>query len=188
MRKPASGPSRAPRRGRAGAAGGAGSAVAAPARPASSRPAASRRSGGSGPPGTTRTSAPRPRGQFTTRAVVLGVVLAALALSYVFPLRVYLAQQAEIADLRAAQAEQRAHIDDLAQEAALWSDDDYIRTQARKRLYFGEPGETLLIVPEEDQGPPVTGFDPDDVPEPEPVWWETLWGGIRLADSAGEGR
>ncbi|QSB14265.1 septum formation initiator family protein [Natronosporangium hydrolyticum] len=145
------------------------------------RPTSSRRPNARGPGGTTRTSAPRPRGRFTARAVVLGFVLAALGLSYVFPLRVYLAQQAEIAELRAAQEQQRSHVADLEAEAALWSDDDYIRIQARRRLYFGEPGEQLLIVPEEDQPPPETGFDPDDVPAPPEIWWDTLWLSIQSA-------
>lgn len=156
-----------------------------PATPSASRPAA-RRSGAGGAPGTTtRTSAPRPRRRFTGRAVVLTVVLAALALSYVFPLRVYLGQQAEIAELRAAQAEKRAHVEELAAEAALWSDDDYVRVQARKRLYFGEPDETLLLpVWEDEQAPPETGFDPDDAPAPPDVWWDTLWVSIRSANGS----
>jgi cell division protein FtsB len=133
-------------------------------------------------------AAPRPRGRITGRAAVFAVVLLALALSYVFPLRVYLAQQAEIAGLRTAQAQQRAHVDDLATEAALWKDDDYIRIQARKRLYFGEPGEILLI-PQfagEQEPPPETGFDPDDVPSTPDPWWDTLWTSVRTANGAGE--
>jgi hypothetical protein len=115
------------------------------------------------------------------------VVLLALALSYVFPLRVYLAQQAEIAGLRTAQAQQSAHVDDLAAEAALWKDDDYIRIQARKRLYFGEPGEILLIPQFEGEQapPPETGFDPDDVPSTPDPWWDTLWTSVRTANGSG---
>lgn len=150
---------------------------------ASTRPLA-RRSGGTGTGAATRTSAPRPRRRVTGRAVVLGVVLLALALSYVFPLRVYLAQQAELAQLRTDQQEQHARIDRLAATAALWADDEYIRIQARKRLYFGEPGEMLLQVWEEDQPPPDTGGDRQEPPaRPEP-WWETLWTSVESANAA----
>jgi hypothetical protein len=114
--------------------------------------------------------------------VVLVVVLLALGLSYVFPLRVYLAQQAEIAQLRAAQDQQRAHVEELAAEAARWSDDDFLRIQARKRLYFGEPDELLLVVSEAGE-PPETGFDPDAVPAPPGTWWDTLWTSVRSADA-----
>lgn len=154
------------------------------------RPSA-RRSGGNGTGAATRTSAPRPRRRVTGRTVVLGVVLLALALSYVFPLRVYLAQQAEISQLRAAQREQQARIDGLATEAALWADEDFIRIQARKRLYYGEPGETLLLPVWEDERPaPDPGLAPDERPVSPDPWWDSLWTSIRAADGAagpGEG-
>jgi cell division protein FtsB len=150
--------------------------------PTRTRPAA-RRAGAGGSGAATRTSAPRPRGRLTGRTVVLAVVLLALAMSYVFPLRVYLAQQAEISQLRADQAAQRAHIDRLATEAALWRDEDYIRIQARKRLYFGEPGEILLIPQWPDDAPaPVTGPDPAEPTIPPTPWWDTLWTSVESAD------
>jgi hypothetical protein len=122
----------------------------------------------------------------TGRAVVLGVVLLALALSYLFPLRVYLAQQAEISQLEADQQEQRARIDRLAAEAALWSDGNYIRIQARQRLYFGKPGEMLLLpVWEENQPPPTPGADPEQSPVSPAPWWDSLWTSIESANSAG---
>jgi cell division protein FtsB len=160
-------------------------------RPRTSAPVASApprsRPTGPGPAGrrgpTTRTSAPRPRGRFTGRAVVLAVVLLALALSYVFPVRVYLAQQAEISELRASQAAQRAYVEDLERQAALWRDEDFIRIQARKRLYYGEPGEILFIASwEDEQPPPDAGSDPEDVPPSPDPWWDTLWASVRTAN------
>lgn len=152
------------------------------------RPPANRTGPPAGSGATTRISAPRPRRRVTGRAVVLAVVLVALALSYVFPLRVYLAQQAEIGQLRTDQREQRARIAELAAQAELWSTDEYIRIQARKRLYFGEPGEMLLLpVWEDDQPAPDPGDDPDRQPvSPEP-WWDSLWTSIRSADSGPSG-
>ena len=155
--------------------------------PHRSRPS-SRRASAGGNGAATRTSAPRPRGRFTGRAVVLVVVLLALALSFVFPLRVYLAQQAEIAQLRAEQAEQRAHIDELAEEAALWQDEDYIRTQARQRLYYGEPGEILLIPQWEGAvEQPESEPDPADPPASPRPWWDTLWTSVESADGGQAG-
>jgi hypothetical protein len=115
--------------------------------------------------------------------VVLAVVLLALAMSYVFPLRVYLAQQAEIAQLRADQAEQRAHIDELAGEAALWRDEGYIRSQVRQRLSYGEPGEILLI-PHWDSGAeqPAAEPDPAGPPASPGPWWDTLWTSVQSAN------
>ena len=162
----------------------AGPTAAGPATPARSpvRPAA-RRSGGAGPGATTRIFAPRARRRVTGRAVVLAVVLLTLALSYVFPLRIYLGQQAVIAQLRAYQREQRARIDQLAAEAALWSDDEYIRIQARKRLYFAEPSEMLLLpVWEDDLPAPDRRADPDERPVSPDPWWDSLWTSVRSAN------
>src|SRR5215212_55888 len=84
---------------------------------AASRPAGVRR------PNTgtaaTRTRAPQPR-RLTGRAAVLGMVLVGLLLAYAYPVRVYLAQQAEIAGLEQQQREQRDRIAGLADERAKW--------------------------------------------------------------------
>lgn len=166
---PGSGSRPAPRRPGAGGSGSGG-----PSGPGGTARSAARRGG------TTRTSAPRPPGRLTGRAVILGVVLVALALSYVFPLRVYFAQQAEISQLRAAQREQQARVEALAEQAALWADEDYIRIQARKRLYYGEPGEVLLVVLPSDDPEPGPGADPDEAPGPAgPPWWDTLWRSVQ---------
>ena len=70
-----------------------------------SRPAAARRAAAAG--ATKRTVATRPAA-FTGRATVLIVVLVALALAYTYPVRVYLAQESQIAQMQAEQAAQRA--------------------------------------------------------------------------------
>lgn len=154
--------------------------------PSVARPAA-RRTPGEGPAAVARTDAPRPTGRFTGRAIVLGVVLLALALSYVFPVRVFLAQRAEIAQLAAAQDEQRATIAELEAEAARWEDDDYVRIQARKRLFFGEPGEILLITVWDDpeDGEPETVDRERAAAQPD-VWWDTLWSSVESANGKDE--
>src|SRR4029453_12223022 len=68
------------------------------------RPGAARRTGATG--ATKRTVATRPKA-FTGRATGLVVVLVALALAYTYPVRVYLAQESQIAKMEAAQAAQR---------------------------------------------------------------------------------
>lgn len=149
-------------------------------RPVTRRPA----TGGSGA-ATTRTSAPRPPSRLTARAVILGVVLLALAMSYVFPLRIYLTQQAEISELRTSQAAQRERIAGLEAEAERWQDDDYIRIQARKRLYFVEPGEIPMITVWEEDDTGEAGQDPDQPPEEPQPWWSTLWSSVEAADRVG---
>lgn len=145
------------------------------------RPAA-RRGGSPGTGTATRTSAPRPPGRVTGRAIVLGVVLVVLAMSYVFPLRIYLNQQADISQLRERQAAQREHIDELEAEAARWTDDEYIRIQARKRLYFVAPGEVPMITVWSEEAGAADGPGGADPPQPPQEWWHTLWGSVTGAD------
>jgi cell division protein FtsB len=146
-----------------------------------SRPA-TRRGGSPGAGAATRTSAPRPPNRMTGRAIVLGVVLVALAMSYIFPLRIYLNQQADISQLRERQVAQREHIDGLEAEAVRWTDDEYIRIQARKRLYFVAPGEVPMITVWSGETTAADRGGAEDPPERPEEWWHTLWGSVTVAD------
>ncbi len=143
------------------------------------RPAAARRTATTG--ATKRTVAPRPRA-FTGRATVLIVVLVALALAYTYPVRVYLAQESQIGKMEAAQAAQRDKINGLSQEVAKWQDPEYVRIQARDRLFYVRPGEVPLLVLNDpagaarDAGEPLPAAAPDR-------WYDTLWGSVAAANA-----
>jgi hypothetical protein len=97
-------------------------------------------------------------------------------LAYAYPLRVYLAQQAEIARLEADPAAQRERIEQLAAEVARWNDDEYVKAQARQRLLLVEVGEQIYVVGVD----PTTTEDEGD-PTP-PTWYEQLWTSVQTAD------
>ncbi|MBB5870386.1 cell division protein FtsB [Allocatelliglobosispora scoriae] len=154
-----------------------GTRVADPSRSAN-RPAAARRAAAAG--AAARTSAPAER-RLTGRATVLVVVLVALALGYAYPVRVYLTQQSEIESMQAAQEAQRAHIRDLEATAAKWQDDEYVRIQARSRLFYVRPGEIPLVTLWDQPG---ADRDAGIVPgpkAPEP-WYSTLWASVGAAN------
>jgi cell division protein FtsB len=142
-----------------------------------SRPAQGRRAAAA-----KRTAAPRPR-QLTGRATVLLVVLAALALGYAYPVRVYLSQQADIARMEAAQDAQRRHIADLEAQVAKWQDDAYVVSQARSRLYMVYPGEIPLVVLWDEAGAARDAgvAAPVQKPAAEP-WYGRLWSSIEVAN------
>jgi cell division protein FtsB len=130
-----------------------------------------------------RTAAPRPR-RLTGRATVLLVVLAALALGYAYPVRVYLSQQADIARMEATQDAQRQHIADLETQVAKWQDNAYVVSQARSRLYMVYPGEIPLVVLWDEAGAARdAGVTPAPVKTPaaEP-WYGRLWSSIEVAN------
>ncbi|WP_213008648.1 FtsB family cell division protein [Paractinoplanes toevensis] len=144
------------------------------------RPAPTRRTVnvGSGP--AKRTAAPRPRA-LTGRATVLIVVFVALALAYTYPLRVYLAQESQIAQLEADQAAQRKLIAAKSEELAKWDDPEYLRAQARERLFYVLPGETpLRVLNDPDGAAKESGKPASAVPD---RWYDTLWSSVQAADS-----
>jgi cell division protein FtsB len=145
------------------------------------RPAVNRRTNTTGAGPAKRTVAPRPRA-LTGRATVLIVVFVALALAYTYPLRVYLAQESQIAQLQADQANERKVIAAKSEELAKWQDPEYIKARARAKYFYVEPGETPLLVIND---PTVTakstaGNTPVGAPDP---WYDTLWSSVRAADA-----
>lgn len=125
----------------------------------------------------------RPR--FTGRAAVLVLVLAVLAVSYASSLKAYLQQRAHIADLKGQIAQTSATIDDLEREKRRWSDEAYVRTQARERFGYVMPGETAYVVLDA-QGEPIESraelHDPRVVlAEPPTAWWQDAWESVELA-------
>jgi cell division protein FtsB len=149
---------------------------------AASRPAGVRR------PNTgtaaTRTRAPQPR-RLTGRAAVLGMVLVGLLLAYAYPVRVYLAQQAEIAGLEQQQREQRERIAGLADERAKWDDPEFVKAKAKKELHYVQPGDIPLIPLPDQQKPGATNPTPPgtDRPSPDP-WYRKLWSSVEVANKS----
>jgi len=144
-----------------------------------SRPAPTRRTanGGTGP--AKRTAAPRPRA-LTGRATVLIVVFVALALAYTYPLRVYLAQESQIAQLEADHAAESKVIADKQAQLQKWNDPAYLEAQARERLFYVRPGDkTLLVQRNANPAASTTGSQPAAAPD---RWYDTLWHSVRAAD------
>jgi cell division protein FtsB len=144
-----------------------------------SRPAAARRAAATG--ATKRTVATRPKA-FTGRATVLIVVLVALALAYTYPVRVYLAQESQIAQMQADQAAQQARIKGLTEEVEKWKDEEYVRTQARDRLFYVRPGEVPLLVLNDPAGA-ARDAGKSAAAETQNRWYDTLWGSVAAANS-----
>jgi cell division protein FtsB len=149
------------------------------------RPALNRRTVTAGS-GTTngpakRTAAPRPRA-LTGRATILIVVFVSLALAYTYPLRVYLAQESQIAQLESDQAAQRKLIQAKSEELAKWQDPEYIKARARAKYFYVEPGQTpLLVINDPSVAAKSTATNaPAAAPD---SWYDTLWNSVRAADA-----
>jgi cell division protein FtsB len=113
------------------------------------------------------------------RATVLSLLLLVMALAYAYPVRVYLAQQAEINRLQASQAAQRARIQALQDQLAKWKDPAYVIAQAKERLHYVYPGETAYVVVEgQDQAGTSGGGSSSNS-----SWFNQLLASITAADS-----
>ncbi len=116
---------------------------------------------------------------------MLVLVLAVLAVSYASSLKAYLQQRAHIAELKAEIARTSADIDDLEREKRRWSDEAYVRAQARERFGFVMPGETSYVVLDEHGEPVETRarlHDPREVlAEETTAWWDDAWASVELA-------
>ena len=80
------------------------------------------------------------------RFVVLGAVVAVLAVLLAPALRSYLAQQQQIDALRDHVRQQQAQVGQLEKDRAAWNDPAYVKAQARDRLKFVMPGERAYTV------------------------------------------
>jgi cell division protein FtsB len=124
-----------------------------------------------------RIKAPQRPRRLSGRAAALGLLLLALTLAYAYPLRVYLAQQAEIDQMEAAQQEQRQRIQELSDRVAAWNDDEYVIAQARSRLQLVRAGERIYVV----------GVEPAPAGEvaktPNQPWYRQLWSSLETADN-----
>ena len=156
-----------------------------PARPAARAPRSSSRT-------TTSRSATQPvagrpkrqepaprRGLLTPRAAVLALVIGALLASAALPLREYLAQRGEIAELEATQAAARERIAALEAERDRLQDPAYIAAQARKRLHFVMPGETAYVVLAPEELPSEQAEKAEAARSP---WYSQVWGSVQQAD------
>ncbi|HEY3503942.1 MAG TPA: septum formation initiator family protein [Actinocatenispora sp.] len=174
----------AQRGGRAGSGSGPGrrpsSGRAAPfrrTRDTAARPGASRRTG------ARRTRAPRPGGRFTGRAVVLALVFVALILAYAYPVRTYLSQRAQIAQLTASQAEQRDRIAGLREQRDKWNDPQYVEAQAKGRLRMVRPGDKVYAV-YGDTTPKKSGRDSGTTVRKDGPWYAKVWSSVQGADGS----
>jgi cell division protein FtsB len=110
------------------------------------------------------------------RVFVLGVLVIGFTIAYAYPLRVYLNQQAEIAQLEEATRAQRERIQELADEVARWNDEEYIKLQARERFHLVEVGERTYVVGIDQTEDEQAG---DATP---PAWYEQVWTSVQSAD------
>lgn len=102
------------------------------------------------------------RTRLTTRVALLGVVLVALALTLLYPLRLYLAQRGQVNKMTAANQAEQQQVESLRKSVSKYDDPNWVRDQARLRLHYAAPGEHIYVVPQ--TTPPSPSTSPTAAP------------------------
>jgi cell division protein FtsB len=127
----------------------------------------------------------RSPGGLTGRAAVLGLVVCALVLSLAYPAKEFLAQRGEIGRLQQEQREAQARVTALEERKRQLDDPAYVRAQARARLHYVLPGETVYVVVPPAGSGAGAGAKPETAEVPEDgSWYGRLWGTVRTADGS----
>ena len=114
-----------------------------------------------------------PQSALARQVAILGLVLCAIALSVAFPLRSYLEQRTELAQAVSAQQDLERQRDELQARKTALSDPDYIAAEARRRLQYVTPGDTVFVV----HAPALAGGADTAAagPASDQPWYGSLW-------------
>lgn len=107
------------------------------------KPAAGRRTPSSARAGAVLV---RPRRAVTGRAIVLGALVVVLLVLLASPLNRYFKSRSDLS--RAAQQlhSDKQQLHELNRQYRQWSDPGYVQQQARQRLQYAMPGDTVYVV------------------------------------------
>ncbi|MGW0995526.1 FtsB family cell division protein [Streptomyces sp. NPDC002523] len=120
------------------------------------------------------------RSRLTGRAALLALVLCSLVVALAYPMRQYVSQRAEIADLRRQQEQARERVEQLRDLKARWQDDAYAEQQIRRRLHYVMPGETGYIVIDQGAARPSRA----DLGAAHRPWYANVWDGVDKSDAS----
>jgi cell division protein FtsB len=120
------------------------------------------------------------RGHLTSRAAILAIVMCAIALSLAYPVREYVAQRREIAELRHQERVAQRQVEELALRKQRLGDESYIKREARRRLHYCMPREKCYVVLDGNGGTGQQGRQ--RAPGRTPPWYATLWRSVEEAD------
>jgi cell division protein FtsB len=117
------------------------------------------------------------RTRFTSRAAVLALTVCAIALTLAYPIREYIAEHRQIAQLEAQSAQLASRLRQLRSQQRALKSPVYIEQQARDQLHMCFPTQTCYVVvtPGPARGKAARSHAP---------WYSLLWKSVGEADKA----
>ncbi|MFE0728283.1 FtsB family cell division protein [Streptomyces antibioticus] len=120
------------------------------------------------------------RSRLTGRAALLALVLCTLIVALAYPMRQYVSQRAEIADLEREKRQAAERVEELRDLKARWQDDAYAEQQIRLRLHYVLPGETgYVVIDPKAAKQSRAGLGAADRP-----WYSNVWDGVDKSDAS----
>ncbi|MFN2561390.1 MAG: septum formation initiator family protein [Jatrophihabitans sp.] len=87
----------------------------------------------------------------TGRALVLGGIVILLVVLLASPIQRYLTSRHDLSGAGRQLQDDRQQLGELTRQKSLWSDPGFIQQQARKRLQYAMPGDTVYVVVDKGQ-------------------------------------
>jgi cell division protein FtsB len=126
----------------------------------------------------------RPRRAITGRALVLGTLVVLLLVLLASPLHRYFNSRGDVQQASQQLRSDQAQLAELTKQRQRWSDPGFIQQQARLRLQYAMPGDTVYIVT--GAGQPSDIIKAHAQPGSKPVtgtWNHKLWETVQRAGS-----
>ncbi len=130
------------------------------------------------------TSSRRPRRAVTGRALVLGTLVVLLLVVLASPLNRYFQSRSALSDAAQKLTSDKARVAQLRQQINQWGDPGYVQQQARQRLQYAMPGDTVYVVVDRGQKNDIVKTAGDGANASDQAGWNTnLWNSVTRADA-----
>ncbi len=113
------------------------------------------------------------KSRLALNVAVLGLVFVAVAFVLAVPLRNYFSQRNQLAAAVATEQQMTAEKELLQRQRAALSDPDYLANEAKRRLQFVKPGDTVYVVHAPDL--PKAATPGPVAPATQTPWYSNLW-------------
>jgi cell division protein FtsB len=125
----------------------------------------------------------RRRPVLTPRALVLGGLVILLIVVLASPLRHYLGSRTAVTGAAQQLHDDQSALKRLAAQKARWSDPGYVQQQARVRLMYAMPGDTVYVVADKNRPSLIerTSGTPASSERADRAWNARLWDSVRAA-------
>lgn len=124
-------------------------------------------------------AAPAARAGLLRQTLALGLALAIVAVAVAGPLRSYIARQGDLAAAQQQIERLQAQKAALEERKRALSDPDYVAAEARRRLQYVSPGQTVYrVIPPKSATPTSSGSTTDSkiaTPPASGPWYSKLW-------------